>query len=59
MARTGQNGLAAAWFRVSTSHQDTDNQVPDVEQFADHHGYQLAQRYTVSAAMSASLLTAG
>jgi len=48
MARTADNERAAAWFLVSTLHQDTDNQVPDVERFADHHGYQLAGRYTVS-----------
>jgi DNA invertase Pin-like site-specific DNA recombinase len=39
---------AAAWFRVSTGHQDSDNQVPDVEQFASHHGHTIAVRYTVS-----------
>lgn len=39
---------AAAWFRVSTGQQDTDNQVPDVERFADHHGYAIAKRYTIS-----------
>ena len=39
---------AAAWFRVSTGSQDADNQVPDVEHFAAHHGYSLAERYDVS-----------
>jgi putative DNA-invertase from lambdoid prophage Rac len=39
---------AAVWLRVSTGHQDSDNQVPDVERFAEHHGYELAERYTVS-----------
>jgi DNA invertase Pin-like site-specific DNA recombinase len=39
---------AAVWLRVSTGHQDSDNQVPDVEQFAAHHGYEVAQTYTVS-----------
>ena len=39
---------AAAFYRVSTGHQDSDNQVPDVQQFAGHHGYELAQTYTVS-----------
>jgi DNA invertase Pin-like site-specific DNA recombinase len=39
---------AAVWFRVSTGHQDTDNQVPDVERFAAHHGYAIAERYAVS-----------
>jgi DNA invertase Pin-like site-specific DNA recombinase len=39
---------AALWLRVSTGHQDSDNQVPDVERFADHHGYEIAGRYTVS-----------
>ncbi len=39
---------AAVWLRVSTGHQDSDNQVPDVEQFASHHGYDIAERYVVS-----------
>lgn len=39
---------AAVWFRVSTGHQDSDNQIPDVEQFASHHGYQIGPRYQVS-----------
>src|SRR6266700_2311535 len=39
---------AAAWIRVSTSHQDTGNQVPDLERFAAHHGYDIAERYVVS-----------
>jgi len=39
---------AATWFRVSTGHQDTDNQVPEVERFAGHHDYTIAKRYTVS-----------
>jgi hypothetical protein len=29
---------AAVWLRVSTGHQDSDNQVPDVERFTAHHG---------------------
>jgi DNA invertase Pin-like site-specific DNA recombinase len=39
---------AAVWLRVSTGHQDADNQVPDVEHFAAHHGYEIAARYEVS-----------
>lgn len=39
---------AAVWLRVSTGHQDSDNQVPDVERFAGHHGYEIAERYEVS-----------
>lgn len=39
---------AAAWFRVSTGHQETDNQVPDVDRFAGHHGYEIGLRYTIS-----------
>jgi DNA invertase Pin-like site-specific DNA recombinase len=39
---------AAVWLRVSTDHQDSDNQVPDVEQFAAHHGYEIVERYIVS-----------
>ena len=39
---------AAAWLRVSTGHQTDANQIPDVEQFAGHHGYDLAVTYTVA-----------
>lgn len=39
---------AAIWLRVSTGAQDSDNQVPDVERFAEHHGYEIAERYVVS-----------
>jgi DNA invertase Pin-like site-specific DNA recombinase len=39
---------AAVWLRVSTGRQETDNQVPDVERFAAHHGYEFAARYEVS-----------
>ncbi|SRR5258708_2252350 len=39
---------AAIWLRVSTGHQDSDNQVPDVTRFAGHHGYVIAETYTVS-----------
>ena len=39
---------AGAWFRVSTGHQTDANQVPDVEAFAKHHGYVIAERYQVS-----------
>jgi DNA invertase Pin-like site-specific DNA recombinase len=38
----------ATWFRVSTGAQDCDNQVPDVEAFTGHHGYQVTRTYTVS-----------
>lgn len=38
----------AIWLRVSTGHQETDNQVLDVERFATHHGYEFAARYEVS-----------
>ena len=39
---------AAAWIRVSTDHQEADNQVPDIEQFASHHGHLITARYSVS-----------
>ncbi len=39
---------AAFWFRVSTGHQDSDNQIPDVEAFTAHHGYAEAARYVIS-----------
>jgi putative DNA-invertase from lambdoid prophage Rac len=46
--KAGKPVKAAAWYRVSTGHQDSDNQIPDVEQFTVHHGYQGAQTYTIS-----------
>jgi DNA invertase Pin-like site-specific DNA recombinase len=39
---------AAAWLRVSTGHQEADNQVPDVDRFTAHHGYQVTACYEVS-----------
>jgi DNA invertase Pin-like site-specific DNA recombinase len=39
---------AAIWIRVSTSHQVTDNQLPDIERFAAHHGYEIVERYELS-----------
>jgi len=39
---------AAAWFRVSTGHQTAANQVPDVERFAAHRGYEIGLRYELS-----------
>jgi putative DNA-invertase from lambdoid prophage Rac len=39
---------AAVWLRVSTGHQETDNQVPDIERFTAHHGYEVTGTYTVS-----------
>jgi DNA invertase Pin-like site-specific DNA recombinase len=39
---------AAVWIRVSTAHQVTENQVPDLEKFAAHHGYELVERYELS-----------
>ena len=39
---------AGVWLRVSSDHQDSDNQVPDVERFAAHHGYSIRARYQLS-----------
>ena len=39
---------AAAWYRVSTGHQTSDNQVPDVERFTAHHGYEVTATYTTA-----------
>jgi len=39
---------AAVWLRVSTGHQDQDNQVPDVERLTEHHGYRITKRYSLS-----------
>lgn len=35
----------AIWARVSTDEQDETNQVRDLEQFAAHHGYEIAARF--------------
>ena len=44
-----QQVKAAAWFRVSTGHQDSDNQVPDVEAVrAATTATRSPRRYTVS-----------
>lgn len=39
---------AGVWIRVSTGHQDTENQVPDITSFAAHHRYVITERYQVS-----------
>jgi len=39
---------AALWIRVSTDHQDAENQLPEAEQFAGHHGYEIVARYSLS-----------
>jgi putative DNA-invertase from lambdoid prophage Rac len=39
---------AGVWLRVSTGHQDSDNQIPDVDRFTAHHGYNVAERYQLS-----------
>lgn len=39
---------AAFWMRVSTGNQRADNQLPDLEQFAAAHGYQITERYQTS-----------
>jgi len=39
---------AAVWLRVSTGHQETENQAPDLERFTAHHGYTVTTTYTVS-----------
>jgi len=39
---------AAIWHRVSTGHQDASNQAEATQQFADHHGYDVTDTYTVS-----------
>jgi DNA invertase Pin-like site-specific DNA recombinase len=38
----------AVWLRVSTGQRDSGNQVHDIERFAAHHGYEIAELYEVS-----------
>ena len=40
---------AGVWLRVSTDSQTASNQVPDVERFVAHHGYDVTERYEISA----------
>jgi DNA invertase Pin-like site-specific DNA recombinase len=39
---------AAIWARVSTDHQDESNQLPALEQFCQHHGYEITRRYLLN-----------
>jgi DNA invertase Pin-like site-specific DNA recombinase len=39
---------AGVWIRVSTGSQEYANQLPDIERFAQHHGYELVERYEIS-----------
>lgn len=39
---------AAIWLRVSTDHQQADNQLPAVEQLCQHHGLDVVKRYILS-----------
>jgi DNA invertase Pin-like site-specific DNA recombinase len=39
---------AAIWARVSTGHQDEQNQVPAMEKFAEHRGWQITRRYELA-----------
>jgi len=38
----------AIWLRVSTDDQESDNQVPEVLSFCEHHGHKITARYEVS-----------
>jgi DNA invertase Pin-like site-specific DNA recombinase len=39
---------AAIWARVSTDHQVVDNQVPELERFCAHHGYEITRQYLLT-----------
>jgi putative DNA-invertase from lambdoid prophage Rac len=39
---------AAIWARVSTDHQTEANQLPELERFCEHHGYEIAKRYLLN-----------
>jgi hypothetical protein len=47
---------AAVWLRVSTSHQDADSQLPDLERFCAAHGMEIVRRFPsrVGTALSGS-----
>jgi putative DNA-invertase from lambdoid prophage Rac len=48
MTKTTTTTKAALWIRVSTDHQFTENQEPQLESFVKHHGYKLVKRYELS-----------
>jgi putative DNA-invertase from lambdoid prophage Rac len=39
---------AAMWARVSTGSQSEENQVPEIEAFALHHGHTITERYELA-----------
>jgi len=39
---------AAIWVRVSTDQQQGENQLPELQRFAEHHGYEVVQRYELA-----------
>jgi putative DNA-invertase from lambdoid prophage Rac len=39
---------AAIWARVSTDKQEEANQVPALEKFCKHHGYEITRRYLLN-----------
>jgi DNA invertase Pin-like site-specific DNA recombinase len=47
MAEQGEIACAI-WIRVSTDHQESANQVPDIKRFCAHRGYEITERYEIS-----------
>jgi putative DNA-invertase from lambdoid prophage Rac len=39
---------AAVWFRVSTDHQERENQAAGIDRFTEHHGYNVTKRYELN-----------
>jgi len=44
---------AGVWLRVSTGHQDSENQLPDIERFVAQHGYETSAETTYRVSESA------
>ncbi len=42
------NTKAGVWFRVSTDHQEAENQAAGLEQFTSHHRYEIVRRYELA-----------
>ena len=38
----------AIWLRVSTGHQESSNQLPDIQRFIAHHGYTVTGTYELA-----------
>jgi putative DNA-invertase from lambdoid prophage Rac len=48
MAQSASKPRAALWLRVSTTEQESSNQLPALDRFAAHHGYDVVRTYELA-----------